>query len=1243
MCDASECGPDEAAGAPGAAGTPSTTEGGGPESGGRDAGMETEPDAAAEAGSAGAAGSSSSDAGASGNESELTIQIVGNGTVSVSNAAACLASPCSYPASTGARFTLQAKSGADSRFVGWSGECAGSKPSVSVAVSGQTACTATFVVQRAVAAAVAGEGGGSVVTDPNLSCGATGCQGVVDNHSTVKFSATPAAGFGFVKWTGSPGCEGSTTPTISLEITQDVSCSATFAKQFQLTVSVAGANVQVGVQSGACDALTCSANADGSASFHAADAPAGFRFTGWTGDPACTGSQRPLVVTHIQSNISCIANYKARFSATGVVAAGFTGSVEASSANVDAVCKDNVCTLDAGTTATLKAPTIAGSRLTGWSGTGCLPANQSGYGITVTPTTANITCTANYAAGVSVSGTVVGASGTVVAASTSPGASCTPGACGIDSGGSVTLTAPNLLPTYRFAGWSGDAGCAGTGLQITLSNVTSSKACTASYKQQFTIASVANTGGTVTATNGAAACAGNSCTVDVDTSVTLSAQPNTASGYHFTGWSGPSCTPAASATLTLKNVNTTCSASFALDTFTIAAVAGTNGAVSATRGDTNALCAGGTCTVNFGVNVSLAAAPNANYHFNGWAGAGCAPGGNNPLALKNVNATCSASFAINTFTASVSAAPTTGGTVGITCPGNNCAAVPFGQAVNVTAAANAGWSFAGWSANCGGGTASPAAVTITANTACVATFRPSATATSSPAGSGTITATASPNATCTNGDPAKCVVDSGGSVTFVAKAVANAVFSGWSGDCAGTSTTATLSAVTAAKSCTANFYRLWAQASGTKGDEAMTHVTTLADGTVIGLGVNTPAGSKVQSLSLLTMAGNTGKITRNLNFTDGDQRSSLVALGLTTDSARKAPVTLALHAGVRQPYVHSETWDAEYKYSAGGATLAQGGEVINTSDGGYAFCVGVQDPPDAAGVAAIPAGHLTKLDAGGKVLWDAQFCARDPNKLNCFPTYPVDVLQDPETKNYAVLSQVTVNSTLVALTFISDAGEVLGSSFYAERTNLAPAQFTRGASADSYLVVGSRVNVDGVGNAFYAELSRTPAAPRFVYQVGASTAAPRLLSVAKTANGYGLAGVYNDAKQANEAWLVLIDNDGNLKSQLEYGGPLGDRANAISTVPAGGFVLGGATFNWGQVVQGQSDMWTLRVDASGAIAFDATVSPQPVFQTVNLATAALTTITLPALDTGAVKSSATAVKANVTNTAFSFGQVQQTP
>jgi hypothetical protein len=606
--------------------------------------------------------------------------------------------------------------------------------------------------------------------------------------------------------------------------------------------------------------------------------------------------------------------------------------------------------------------------------------------------------------------------------------------------------------------------------------------------------------------------------------------------------------------------------------------------------------------------------------------------------LKSVNATCNAAFGIDTFAASVTVTPAGAGTASITCPGAGCTAVPYNQTVNLSAAANSGWSFAGWSTNCGGGTASPKSLTITSNTACVASFRPFATAVTSPAGSGQITATGTA-ATCTSGDPASCSVDpsgSGGSVTFVAKpASANQVFSGWSGDCTGSNPSVTLSGIQAPKTCTASFYTLWAQASGSKTVEAMTHVTALADGTVIGLGETQP--SKLQSVALLTLDNATGKLIKNLSFTDADGKQSLAALGLSRDASQKAPVVLALHSGVSQPYVYTEKWDAEYAYSTGSAALDGGGEVIDTADGGYAFALAVQDAPSPTGLPAIPAAHLTKLDANGKPQWDAQFCAQPAGK-SCYQTQPVDLAQDPETKNYAVLSRVPVSPTLVALTFISDKGEVLGSTFYAERTDLLPTQLVRSAKADTYLVVGSR----GSGTAFYAELGRAGGAPRFAFSLGTTANGAQLTSAVKTAKGYAMVGNFSsDAKQPTDAWLVLIDDDGKVGKQLAYGGPAAELASSLSAVSAGGFVFGGSTTTWGQ---GNGDMWTVRVDADGTIAFDSAVTPTPVFQSVSLAQNALSTFTNPTLDTGAVKSSVTPLKANVAvKTETSFAQVKQTP
>ena len=125
-------------------------------------------------------------------------------------------------------------------------------------------------------------------------------------------------GVHFVAWSGSAECKGATQASLPIEVTQDLSCNATFAKQFTVAITALGANAQVSVTTGVCSALACTADAGSSASFLAPPV-AGFRFTGWSGDKVCTGAVNPLAIDSVDSDITCTANYAARLTATGLV------------------------------------------------------------------------------------------------------------------------------------------------------------------------------------------------------------------------------------------------------------------------------------------------------------------------------------------------------------------------------------------------------------------------------------------------------------------------------------------------------------------------------------------------------------------------------------------------------------------------------------------------------------------------------------------------------------------------------------------------------------------------------------------------------------------------------------------------------------------------------------------------------------------------------------------------------------
>lgn len=75
---------------------------------------------------------------------KLTVQVQGNGTVSSSPAGIDCGQTCSAVFLPNAQVTLTATSNSDAKFDGWSGDCAGTATSVTVAMTGDKTCIATF-------------------------------------------------------------------------------------------------------------------------------------------------------------------------------------------------------------------------------------------------------------------------------------------------------------------------------------------------------------------------------------------------------------------------------------------------------------------------------------------------------------------------------------------------------------------------------------------------------------------------------------------------------------------------------------------------------------------------------------------------------------------------------------------------------------------------------------------------------------------------------------------------------------------------------------------------------------------------------------------------------------------------------------------------------------------------------------------------------------------------------------------
>ena len=284
-----------------------------------------------------------------------------------------------------------------------------------------------------------------------------------------------------------------------------------------------GAPATVEVETGDCKGPTCKIAAGSDVIFRA-PAVAGYRFTGWSGDARCTGTEPELMLTNVDANIRCVANYVKR-----VVIAGMSdaqgASVSAMSSAGFAQCEGRICEVDQGSTVTLTASALSGHRFAGFTGTGC--EQVMGNVATVVAPADDVSCTANYVLVYSVTGNVDGGSAQVLASSDAAGANCSQNLCSVDAGANVTLTAP-ASSGFRFTGWSGSEGCAGTNPVLTLNGIAANTVCTAHYAPRFIVeGTIAGLSGAseilAESSNAFASCAEGSCEVDGGSDVTLTA------------------------------------------------------------------------------------------------------------------------------------------------------------------------------------------------------------------------------------------------------------------------------------------------------------------------------------------------------------------------------------------------------------------------------------------------------------------------------------------------------------------------------------------------------------------------------------------------------------------------------------------------------------------------------------------------------------------------------------------------
>ncbi len=366
------------------------------------------------------------------------------------------------------------------------------------------------------------------------------------------------------------------------------------------------------------------------------------------------------------------------------------------------------------------------------------------------------------------------------------------------SGSMVALTATPAAG-FAFLGWAGD--CVGilSPCQVTMDQA---RHVTASFGVPTYLLTAALSGGgrgRVTSDIGGINCGTNAsanvCATTIVTGSSVTLTPSATAGSVFTAWGGDCAgsDPTSTCVLTMDQAHAI-TMNFETAKNVIVNLAGAGGGLISS--DPAGVSCPPTCQEPYaqGTPVTLTATPDANSTFSGWGPTSptglCSGTGTCQLTLSGQR-TVTATFAPILHQLSAARAGDGGGAVtsdigGISCGATCSVPVQQGKLVTLTATADPGSIFTGWTGDCAGVVAT-CQIAMDTDHGATATFKILYALDVTPDGTGAGTVAADVGAidcgaTCAD------QYASGTVVTLTATPDAASSFDGWSGDCSGTGT-----------------------------------------------------------------------------------------------------------------------------------------------------------------------------------------------------------------------------------------------------------------------------------------------------------------------------------------------------------------------------------------------------------------------------------------------------------------------
>ncbi len=585
--------------------------------------------------------------------------------------------------------TLTATANTGYIFINWKkdGDVVSTNHTYSFTVTEDASYVANFSLNSYIITATANPTEGGTVTGT----------GTYNHGETATLMAAANTGYNFINWT-KHGTVVSTNPTYSFTVAENASYVANFELN-SYTITATANPTQGGTATGggtynhgATATLTATSNT-------------GYTFINWTKDVTVV-STNPTYSFTVTEDASYVANFEMN-----------SYTITATANPIEGGTVTGAGTYNHGATATLTSTANTGYTFINWTNNVTVVSTNPTYSFTVTED-------ASYVANFSLNIYTI-----TVTANPTEGGTIT-GAGTYNHSATCTLTA-TVNTGYTFSNWAKDGTVVSTNPTYSFT-VTEDASYVANFSlNSYTITATVNPieGGIVTGAG----------SYNHGATATLMATANI--GYTFTNWTKNGIVISTNATYSFTvTEDASYVANFELNSYTI----------TATAHPTDGGTVTGAGTYNHGATATLTATANTGYTFTNWTKNYTVVSTEQTYSFTvTEDASYVANFSLNSYTITVTANPTEGGTV------TGAGTYNHGATATLTATANTGYNFINWTKDGAAVSTNPTySFTVTEEASYVANFELNSytiTATANPIEGGTIIGAGTYNygSTCT--------------------------------------------------------------------------------------------------------------------------------------------------------------------------------------------------------------------------------------------------------------------------------------------------------------------------------------------------------------------------------------------------------------------------------------------------------------------------------------------------------------